>query len=425
MRPRDLIVTTPEKPVAGGAMLARVEGAIVLLEGAIPGEQVEARITQVKKQTAWAQVTRVLDPSPDRVEPFCDPSCGGMRYLHIHPERQLALKREVVQDAFARIAKQPITSEIPAFSADAGAWRIRVRLHAHRDRLGFYREGTHSVCDARATRQISEALMGAAEWTFETFRRADVAVESLELTETVDGSARACHAICAAETETLPAFSDPLPPGLSGISAARGEQGTTEQLCGVSVVTDALSLDASAPDRQIRLDRHVRSFFQGNRHLIERFTSHVIAQVPPGDAVDLYAGVGLFAVALAARGDTTVTAVEGDELAFADLSRNAQAFDGRLHVVQAAVEDWTTEDEARRADTLIVDPPRTGLSPEALRVVLARRAARIVYVSCDPATLARDARWLFDSSYALAGIELFDLFPHTAHIETVAVFNRR
>jgi tRNA/tmRNA/rRNA uracil-C5-methylase (TrmA/RlmC/RlmD family) len=142
-----------------------------------------------------------------------------------------------------------------------------------------------------------------------------------------------------------------------------------------------------------------------------------------GDVLDLYAGVGLFAVALAAGGRRGITAVEGHEGSGADLRRNAEPFASGLNAVVGSVEAYVG---ARRSlpATVIVDPPRTGLSKPVVEALASRGGARIVYVSCDPPTLARDARALLDGNYRLTSVRAFDLFPNTPHVETLALFER-
>jgi tRNA/tmRNA/rRNA uracil-C5-methylase (TrmA/RlmC/RlmD family) len=139
--------------------------------------------------------------------------------------------------------------------------------------------------------------------------------------------------------------------------------------------------------------------------------------------VDLYAGVGLFAVAAAASGSRDVAAVEGDRLAAADLKRNTTTVTSVAARYQA-VETFLAVEPTRPGVTMIVDPPRTGLSKDALKGLLHWMASKVVYVSCDVATFARDARGLIDGGYQLRELQAFDLFPNTAHVETVAVFAR-
>ena len=171
------------------------------------------------------------------------------------------------------------------------------------------------------------------------------------------------------------------------------------------------------------LRRHVLAFFQGNRFLVGPLVEHVLGLVAPGPVIDLYAGVGLFGLSAAARQSEQVVLVEGDAVSGRDLTANAEPFGGRVRV-ERFLEDRTAADVGPA--TVIVDPPRTGLSKAALAGLLRLQAARIVYVSCDPATLARDARGLLDGEpgYTLSSVQALDLFPNTAHIETVALFER-
>ncbi len=149
---------------------------------------------------------------------------------------------------------------------------------------------------------------------------------------------------------------------------------------------------------------------------------HVLDEVAAGPVVDFYAGVGLFSVALAAEGHD-VTAVEGDEVSARDLEHNARSW-SRLSVVRDSVEHAAAHGRPARFGTVIVDPPRTGMSVDALSAIAAFGAPRIIYVSCDPPTLARDAARLVAAGYRLGTIRAFDLFPNTPHVETVAVFER-
>jgi 23S rRNA (uracil1939-C5)-methyltransferase len=179
------------------------------------------------------------------------------------------------------------------------------------------------------------------------------------------------------------------------------------------------------------LRRHVLAFFQGNRHLLGSLVTHVVEQVrADGEVLDLYAGVGVFSVSAATARGVRVTAVEGDRHGAEDLVANAAESGGSIVAVHQSVENFLESfrpDPAHRASTVIVDPPRTGLSKEALDGVLRLNASRLIYVSCDVATLARDARRVLDADkgYAIARTDAFDLFPNTPHVETVVVFDRR
>src|SRR5204863_9792874 len=140
---------------------------------------------------------------------------------------------------------------------------------------------------------------------------------------------------------------------------------------------------------------------------------------------DLYAGVGLFGLSLAAGGIADVTLVEGDPVSGRDLEENARPYVDRAHVERSSVEHFLRRRTSAPDATFTVDPPRTGMSPDAARAIVRVKPKRVVYVSCDVATLARDARVLLDADYSLVEVSGVDLFPNTAHVETIAVFDRR
>jgi 23S rRNA (uracil1939-C5)-methyltransferase len=427
-----------DKAVAGGRMLARHDGQIVLVAGAIPGERVVARVERRARGVLHAEVVDVLSASPDRRQPSHDASCGGQAYAHIAYERQLQLKGEIVRDAFQRLGKLPLSEPAPMAGSPERGYRLRARLHADGSRIGFYREGTHTICDPRPGGQLSA---GAEAWIDHAMERLEASglrgLTAIELAENIPADQRICHLELQHGADPAPFAA--LAEGLDGLSAQAGERGQVVELAGTPFVSDVLRVaqpeTASTPSplsgrgvQGLRLRRSARAFFQGNRYLVEPLAGHVLALVPAGPVVDLYAGVGLFGLLLAAAGFEDVTMVEGDPIAASDLADNAEPFADRVHVKPESVESflsYVASGFSRTTDpTVIVDPPRTGLSKAAMIGLLQCRPRRIVYVSCDPATLARDARSMVDGGFELRGLSGFDLFPNTAHVEAIAVFER-
>src|SRR5947208_9115368 len=147
---------TIEKPVPGGRMIARHLGQVVLVRGAIPGERVKAWIERAEKRLAYAETREVVEASPDRRRDAADPLCGGALYSHIRYERQLAIKSDVLRDAFARLGKHPLDGAIAVAGSPETAYRMRARFHVRGARIGFYRENTHQLCDAALTRQLRD-----------------------------------------------------------------------------------------------------------------------------------------------------------------------------------------------------------------------------------------------------------------------------
>jgi 23S rRNA (uracil1939-C5)-methyltransferase len=406
---------TIDKPAAGGRMIARANGQVVLVSGAIPGERVSARIERVGKGVAFAETMAVETPSPDRRPAPADPLCGGNLFGHITYPRQLELKSQVIADAFARIGHLVLPSAVHVKASPEEGYRMRARLHARGHRLGFFREGSHDLCEVRATGQLLPD-------TCDTLDRLSAAINSLgiedvreiELSENVDASQRVVHL-------DAPRLLD---------SRVLDRVLSVEGLTPGPFVTDVLEIGGST----LTYRRHVLAFFQGNRYLLRDLVAHVTGLVPAGSALlDLYAGTGLFAVAAGVLRDASVMAVEGDRVAADDLNANGAASGARIATVRAAVEKVAGEygraaspsKGQPRIETVIVDPPRTGLSREALDAMLRIDASRLVYVSCDVATLARDARRIVEAGYRIDRADAFDLFPNTPHVETVVVFDRQ
>lgn len=416
-----------EKPAAGGRMLARHDGQIVFVSGAIPGERVRVRVEQVRSGIAFAVTTAVEEPSPDRREPEADPACGGNVLAHIAYLRQLQLKAEILADAFTRIAKLRLDAPVPVRPSPERGYRMRARLHVRDGRLGFFREGTHDLCDASltgqllaATEQVLEALQG---------RLGDQgrALREIELSENVPGSERALLVELAPGTR--PANAQRLPglfdlEGVTGLVITRPESPQFVAGRGHPYVSDVLDLSVDGRVASVRLRRHVAAFFQGNRFLLRPLVQTVLGVIPPGVLLDLYAGTGLFGVSFAVLGRGHVIAVEGDRQGAEDLAVNAAVLASDVRVVPRSVENYLSRSPGAGAATILVDPPRTGMSKDAAQMIVAARAPRVVYVSCDVATLARDVRRFVDAGYHLAHLEAFDLFPNTAHVESLAVLDR-
>lgn len=418
--PGQIVSVAIEKPAAGGWMIARVDGEVILVAGAIPGERVRARITRTGKGVAYAETIDVEEASPDRRPPFTDPACGGCLYAYIDYPRQLAIKAAVIADAFQRIGRIQLPGALEVRASPDEGYRMRARLHVRGGRIGLFREGTHDLCTPGPTRQLLPATLDVLERVGAAIRSVRLeAIREIELSENVDACERA---IALQTTGAIPARVAEAIAGTDGLTGTlvTGESAASARTVGGSpYVTDRIAPGG----HEVRLRRHVLAFFQGNRYLLQPLVERVLESIEPGsEVVDFYAGAGLFAVSAAAARNARVTAVEGDRLGAADLSANAASTAGTVAAVHQAVEAFAVRD--RRPVVAIVDPPRTGMSREALTNILAIGSPRLVYVSCDVATLARDARKIVEAGYSVKGIDAFDLFPNTPHVESVVVFER-
>jgi 23S rRNA (uracil1939-C5)-methyltransferase len=405
----DLLTLDVEKPTAGGRMLARHNGQIVLVWGAIPGERVRARVERKGKGVLFAETTDVLSASPHRRDAAADWRCGGNVFAHVAYDRQLQLKSEIIRDAFTRIGRLPLDASPPLTASPEQGYRMRARLHVRGGRIGFVREGSHDVCAVGQTGQLLPETVSWIEAVEDSLRSDSLSgLASIEIAENIPASERAVHLELEPGLDPR-RFAVLATDVVTGLSAQVLDRRSVSTLTGTSSVSDAIG--------SLRLRRDARAFFQGNR-----FLHRVSALAPDGPVVDLYAGVGLFGLSLAAARGAQVTLVEGDAISGRDLEENAKPYADCARVIHTSVEDFLRHDKPTTNETFIVDPPRTGMSADAVRAIAALKPARIIYVSCDVATLARDARVLVDADYSLGEVSGMDLFPNTAHVETICVF---
>jgi tRNA/tmRNA/rRNA uracil-C5-methylase (TrmA/RlmC/RlmD family) len=386
----DTLSLTLEKPVAGGRSLARHEGRVVLVSGGIPGERVRVTMERSGKGVAFARVLSVEEPSPDRVTPDLDPQCGGLAFAHVAYPRQLALKRAIVEDAMQRIGRLRDLPSLEAIASPVHEWRLRARLHVHAQRVGFFREGTHALCDAGPSRQLVPGLLELAQAAIVRLRPdAARAVDAVVVTQTVAGDQQAVHFELA---RPLPRHGDvwvdggdaarekTLSSSCTGVSAGLVASRHPVALAGHPWLRESLQVLGVAGDGVAALQRHAAAFFQGNRAIIPQLLRHVLDAVRDDcPLVDLYAGVGLFGLAAAARGVETVTSVEGDAVSAEDLVANAAQFGARVRAVRGDVESFVRQEERVLSGACVVlDPPRTGLSPVVAAALAAARPRRVV-----------------------------------------------
>ena len=418
----DVLTLDVERAVAGGDMLARYEGRVIFVAGAIPGERVRARIERTTKSAAWARVVEIETPSADRRDACRDVDCGGLSFAHIAYPAQLRLKAGIIADAFSRIGRIVLPAPVDVMPSPEDGYRLRARLHVRHGRAGFFRAQTHALCDPAPGGQLhGDTLRAVAACLTALGPRVDD-VDAVVVAENVAATERVLH-LEAREGETLESLVRklPLPERATGVTT--DVRGRVLTLAGQATVTDVapdLFGGASPVGGLVAWTRHAPAFFQGNRFLVGALARAVLDAVEGGRVADLYAGVGLFSVALAARG-AHVIAVEGDRLASADLASNAGSWKHHLQVVRSDVESSFAALAEASLDTVIVDPPRTGLSPEALAGLLRLQPRTLVYVSCDPPTLARDLAKCVADGYEIRSVRAFDLFPNTPHVETLVV----
>ncbi len=377
--------TTIEKWVYGGEGLARVGGKVVFVPFVLPGETVRARIGP----GVHAELAGILEPSAERVAAPCPifGRCGGCHYQHAPYEFQLARKAEILREQLRRVGKIEYAGEIEIVSGPPLGYRNRVQLHASGTQLGYLGWGSHQlirlrgecpVASPRINQAIAEMLPRMRDRRWPRF------VKSIEL------------------------FTNETDVQVNVIQAEKPVAKTFFEWCRS---VDALDYPAATGTFRVS----PRSFFQVNRFLIDQLVDTALAGYSGESALDLYAGVGLFAVAMA-RQFGSVTAVESGASAVRDLEVNARRAGLPFGVHQSRVEDFLAKLEPR-PEFVLADPPRAGLGKTVVEHLNRLAPPRITIVSCDPATLARDLAGL--ARYRIERISLVDLFPQTFHLETV------
>jgi len=419
-----------EKPIYGGAFLARVEGKAVFVPLTLPGEQVRLRVTDEKRGYATAEVEQIVLPAAERISPKCRHFglCGGCQYQHTDYASQLAFKLAILRETLQR-AGVSAPDETTVRAAEPWAYRNRIRVAFDRDGYPGYRgKGSHALT------RITECPI-AAPLLVKAAIAAGELVQSLPAHERPHEVSLFCD---AAETELLASF-------LTAHSGARWFDGFAQGLAleasetkGIELVNDAgrgkapqtvarwgtSSLLYRAAGFDYRVDQG--AFFQVNRWLVDALVNAVVECGAGGRqrqiAWDLFAGVGLFSRQLAAKFES-VLAVETASAAVAALKQNLAGTSGSA--VKAATLDFLRDArKSNRPDLIVVDPPRSGLGAETTALLGQIAAPALVYVSCEPATLARDLRALIGGGYSIETITLADLFPQTFHLETVVRLRR-
>jgi tRNA/tmRNA/rRNA uracil-C5-methylase (TrmA/RlmC/RlmD family) len=363
VQPGDELTITATELVAGGDALARVDGFPIFAASLFPGDVARVRLQEVKKGFGRAELLELVRPSPlRRLEPcpIAD-ECGGCNWTALRLDAQLEAKRRILTESLRRIGKfDPAALPDIRIHPSPLNYRLRSRLHRDGDAVGFYA--------MRSTRVVP--------------------------------------IVPQCEVVGLRTAREP----------AEGEQWELDG----EIIRDEREVAISASGYTWRLN--TRSFFQVNRHLlgtmIDLVAAHAGAAERRETALDLYGGVGFFTLPIAER-FRRVTMVEGSPVSARYARMNVP---GNVKVVEAPVERQVAKLDP--ADFVFLDPPRAGARQEVIATIGARTRERIVYLSCDPVTFARDANRLTASGWRLASLDLLDLFPNTHHVETLGSFAR-
>ena len=420
-----------EKPIYGGAFLARAAGKAVFVPLTLPGERARIHMSQSKPGYATAEADEIIAAAAERVVPACPHfgACGGCHYQHAGYETQLGFKQAILRETLERGGVEA-PAEIAVLAAEPWGYRNRIRLAFDAAGNPCYRgRRSHavvpiSVCPIAAPLLVDAARAAAdvARGFAPGFRPTEIAL----FCNAGESSLLASIFTAAAQKIRFDEFALALReeiPSLAGaeliVEGRSGKRGSAQPPCTVAQ-WGAGSLMYSAAGFDYRVDRG--AFFQVNRRLVDALVDRVTAEREGKLAWDLFAGVGLFARKLTAS-FSRVVAVESAPSATQALAANLKGTGG-VPVRATTLDFLRRTHEGDRPDLIVVDPPRTGLGPEITTLLAEIAAPALTYVSCDPATLARDLRALIGSGYKIESVTLADLFPQTFHLETVVHLRR-
>ena len=407
----------PEVPAHGGSTVAREpDGRVVLVHYALPGEAVEVRPRGRRGGVAFASVEKVLEASPDRVDPRCPyfGECGGCHWQHARYQAQLRFKRKVVEDVWARAGLR-LPPDTPVLEME-DPWRYRIRGEFEgiyradgTFELGFHRLRSHSVLAVR-----------------------ECPIHHLRIEQALGAFRQAVNELHLRGLKHLLLTAEPARRGLLWEARVEGKAGPVLRELGTraqELLPDAVLLDDSMDLELWGLHFRVRSdtFVQANHRqmpALYRTALDMLALAPSDRVLDLYSGIGTISLS-AAREAGSVTAVEENPRAVA-LGRLAARINGTGNVefVQGRVESALKNVRLGRHEALIADPPRAGFEQAAIAEVLRLGTERIAYISCEPSTQARDVALLIRGGYRLRRAAIVDMFPQTYHIETVVLLER-
>jgi len=375
-----------ERILPGGVGLAHADGQTIFVSLAAPGDVVRIQIDRTRGKVAFASIIEIIKPAPARVEPPCPyfGRCGGCDFQQLDYQAQLKAKVEIIRDCLHRIANFELPAEFK-IQPSPNQWHYRARANWQVDpetrELGYFERGSRRVCDVAECAVLVPELQGTLE----------------ELRAHLGNGS--------------------FPAGARNIEAVAGDEGLSLAPGWAGFQTKHVSRKLGDYTYHFSAD----IFFQINQELIGPLIANAIGDARGTVAIDLYCGAGLFTVPLTARFEKVI-GVESNPLAAKFALRNLQSAklsNARIHTAPVGI--WLNDQSTQSApvDFVLLDPPRAGAETTVIKGILALQPRHISYVSCDPATLARDLKKLLAGGYSLEAVNAFDMFPQTHHVETV------
>jgi 23S rRNA (uracil1939-C5)-methyltransferase len=410
-------VVSFEKLVFGGDCLGRLaDGRAVFVPFVLPGETAEIEIIESKERFARGLLIKLLEESPDRIEAPCPyfGICGGCHYQHLAYSKQLNLKKDLVIDQLQRIGK---FTDLPKLEITPSPlpfhYRNQAQFHPVETdsivSLGFKKASSNEVLPIARCLLIPDDL---CQLLPQLELESDSGINRLAMRIDSDGE---LMLVFEGKNDNPPELSIELPVS----SAYLSPDGRNQHLSG----NDALVYSIMGKEFLVSPE----SFFQVNLPVAEEMLHHVLALIESQhdlNILELYSGVGLFTRFLAPHA-SQLTAIESSASANFDFVTNLEEYDN-ISLYEGAVEEILPGivDQVKPIDLVVLDPPRAGLNPKARQALIELAPQQIIYISCDPSTLARDLKHLAEAGYSLQNLQAFDMFPQTAHVETMTVLRR-
>ena len=429
----------------GGMGVARIDGRVVFVHGALRGETCRVLILKTLKSVAFAKVLEVIEPSGARVESDCPyfPRCGGCTYRHMSYEEELRLKKQRVQDNLARIGGSAVVVEEILGAADTLRYRNKAQYPVSKDgRVGFYRARTHEVIECEQCLLVKSEADAAAEALREYMRRCRVAgydektgrglVRHLYVRSNATGESLICVLVngdrLPKEDRLVTLLRDACPECAGIVLGTNTKKGNVILGDRYRTLWGSDRLEDTLCGKTFRLS--VPSFYQVNRAQAERLYAKAIefADLTGRETVlDLYCGAGTITLALSDHAKKVLGAEivpeaidDARENAVRNEVKNVEFFCGDASDVAKKLAQ-----EHLRPDVITVDPPRKGLAPDVVESIAEMQPQRVVYVSCDSATMARDVKRFAELGYTATRAAAVDMFPRADHIETVVLLSHK
>lgn len=403
-----------------GEGVGRVDGQVVFIPFALPGEEVEIEIKENRKSYARAVMTEIISASPDRIDPPCPHyfTCGGCAYQHVRYEKEIEYKRQIVIDSLLRIGKIDTEVQPVAAMEDPWGYRNKVTWHIGSDHhgkvLGYYAAGTHRVIPItkclllpEKIQRISEFLSGVVK-SIGTGRNAAITIRKSSLDDTI----MLVFHECSLDKKLLKRLS-----GMADSIYTASREGF-KHLYGLEKLNEKAG--------EVLFQLSPGAFFQVNPVQAEKLIHLVRKSLEHGDwenLLDAYCGVGTFTLNIADMGQKII-GVEDYPQAIDDAQNNAALNNIKNCEFITGASEKVLPELNTRFDAVVVDPPRAGLKPVVVETLIKTRPLQITYVSCNPATLARDLKGFVEAGYNVHQVKPVDMFPRTSHCEVCCLLTK-